>query len=59
MLYYKVKPEYGQTPILKRVGKQHLEYAGSLIANELYTLREVNKKDIIQKCDEIVENTKR
>lgn len=54
MLYYKVKPEYDNKPILKRVGK-HLEYAGCLIANELYTLREVNNKDILMYMLEPVE----
>ena len=54
MLYYKVKPEYDNKPILKRVGK-HLEYNGYLIANELYTLREVNNKDIFMYMLEPVE----
>ena len=47
MLYYKVKSEYDNKPILKRVGKNHFEYAGYLVANELYTLREVYKKDLL------------
>lgn len=55
MLYYKVKPEYDNKPILKRVGKQKLEYSGFLIANELYTLREVNNKDILMYMLEPVE----
>lgn len=47
MLYYKVKPEYDNKPILKRVKNNRFEYAGALVANELYTLREVYKYDLL------------
>lgn len=42
MKYYRVKPEYDQTPIFNGSGRQ----IGILIANELYTLNEYGKLNV-------------
>lgn len=43
MLYYKVKPEFNNKPRYKFHKGGGLEIDGIFIANELYTIRELNK----------------
>lgn len=45
MKYYRVKPEYDQTPIFNGRDRQ----IGILIANELYTPREYEKLNVPRK----------
>ena len=55
MTYYKVKSQYDQKPQFDKRGK----YAGLYIANELYTDKEVEKRNLNRAFLELVEVSKK